>query len=493
MDLHPVSINFSSTTFQVFILISNLFQKKISIPCVNNISHRLWPKFIHFLSYHFTLRQFIHLKSLSLSHIRFNNTYYNILQDLPHLQRLTSFKIDTLHYQYDRENISYMLHIIWNLPKLIHCYLTNISINFSDGELTFPDAISSSMKYLSIDEMQFTLNQVFTLLKQTPNLRYLHINIKTLHDMNQSLTPFCSSLTVFKVHFSSPMLDQITNLLQHVPNLHHLTFESDGILIDGHQWETLITTYLSKLRRFQFLSQMKFYTQWNKEKKIDRLLDTYRTSFWLDQHQWFVRCDWTRQEDADFTTRYLILYTLPYFQNSFQYSEISYSKSTCPNDLDFWSYIRFPNVQQCSSLHSIRSLFPRILTTLDQLVSLSIWNNDDYNDLFDHAPRLSVLNFRTFYRSQLSLQNTSIRCLYFSISERFNAEQCAELCHSPLFQQCQLLRIGLHRREIVLDLRQKMLNLRGRNDELLKWLHEYLPASCWITRSQSNLIRIWIC
>jgi len=136
MDSIFVSI-FSSIIFQAFIVIWNLFQKKILILFVNNIFQRLLIELLSlslsndddddtpeqiacFLSQGFILGQFTHLQSLSLYHIRFDSATYKILQ----LQQLTSLKIDKFQYQYDKENILYLFNIIWSLPKLIHCHLS---------------------------------------------------------------------------------------------------------------------------------------------------------------------------------------------------------------------------------------------------------------------------------------------------------------------------------------------------------------------------------
>jgi hypothetical protein len=184
----------------------------------------------------------------------------------------------------------------------------------------------------------------------------------------------------------------------------------------------------------------------------------------------------------------MILYTLPYFQNTFYYSAISDSKSTCPNDRDYWSYdcvhdllldniglikyfsqypIRFPNLRELRLTSSLLSSLSSIFTTLDQLVALYIigYEDDDQSDLqalFDHAPRLSLLKFNTYRHSQLSLKNSSIRRLYFPWSnESFGVQQCTEFYRSSLFQQCEVLQIEIGTREIIFDFLTKMPNLRS--------------------------------
>jgi len=72
-----------------------------------------------------------------------------------------------------------------------------------------------------------------------------------------------------------------------------------------------------------------------RESIIDELLDTFRTSFWLDEHHWFVRCEWNpRNGDDD-----IYLYTLPYcFEKVYDLNPNRRFKSTCSDDRDYWSY-----------------------------------------------------------------------------------------------------------------------------------------------------------
>jgi hypothetical protein len=272
----------------------------------------------------------------------------------------------------------------------------------------------------------------------------------------------------------------------------------------------------------------------DREREVDELFNSFRTSFWLDEHQWFVRCDWTQENDIDFTNLYMVLYNLPYFQNFFDYSEINRSKSTCPDDKDYWSYehvhglqltninfikyvsqypIRFPNLQHLHLTSFPLSSLEPLFSTFGQLIALYVigYTDNDQSDLpalFDHAPRLSSLKFNTYCYSQLSLKNSSIRRFSFQgTNEIFGVQQCVEFCRSSLFQQCEVLQIAIDTREIVLDFFEKLPNLRslsftcqddewtenrGRQDELMEWLKDHLPSNCWITRPQFRLIRIWI-
>jgi hypothetical protein len=74
------------------------------------------------------------------------------------------------------------------------------------------------------------------------------------------------------------------------------------------------------------------------EELMDELVHSFQTHFCLKERQWFGRCDGTlHQYTSDFM---IILYTLPYAFGKLTYSDQCLSKSTCPNERDYWSYDR---------------------------------------------------------------------------------------------------------------------------------------------------------
>ena len=102
--------------------------------------------------------------------------------------------------------------------------------------------------------------------------------------------------------------------------------------IDGHKWKELINQYLPKLQGLQFIMVCKLGHGTDKEQQIDRILDTFRGDFWLDERRCFVRCDW----DSDNSN--ISLYTLPYSFNGFYLSTPILSKTTCLDENNQWSY-----------------------------------------------------------------------------------------------------------------------------------------------------------
>ena len=119
----------------------------------------------YFLSRGFLLNQFTHLKSLSLYAIHsldILNQMINQCRSLPHLKHLNliHFYID-----YDEEKTTALMNNIWSLP-LTHCRLDHL---YSGGQCFFGiHTISTSMNYLSIDNIYCDLNVVYHLFEHTP-------------------------------------------------------------------------------------------------------------------------------------------------------------------------------------------------------------------------------------------------------------------------------------------------------------------------------------
>ncbi|CAF2269701.1 unnamed protein product [Rotaria magnacalcarata] len=70
----------------------------------------------------------------------------------------------------------------------------------------------------------------------------------------------------------------------------------------------------------------------NNEEQIDPVLDSFRTRFWLDEHCWFVQCDWNPENS------FAGIYTIPFAFSDFEFVFPVISKSTCPTNNDQSTY-----------------------------------------------------------------------------------------------------------------------------------------------------------
>jgi hypothetical protein len=124
----------------------------------------------------------------------------------------------------------------------------------------------------------------------TTRLKRLSISIDSdgNEDYQPSPLPTLIHLSVSN-HCISDISKMIT-LLQNVPNLRRLYVYLSWILINGYQWEQAIRKYLPKLKIFQLSMKGKLSISQNIQERADELLNSFRSPFWIDEHQWFVRC-----------------------------------------------------------------------------------------------------------------------------------------------------------------------------------------------------------
>ena len=127
-----------------------------------------------------SFQQFISLKSLSLTNIRYIYLINKILNQLPNLIHLN---ISACFLNYDLKNNIHLINNIWNLPKLISCTLENVICY--ETLLSAPTIISSSIQKLIINNNTCNLCEFIRLFEYTPNLQYVVISIWDLHSTDQ--------------------------------------------------------------------------------------------------------------------------------------------------------------------------------------------------------------------------------------------------------------------------------------------------------------------
>jgi len=499
---------------------------------------------ILFLSYGFHLHQFVHLQSITLSNFHSSYILDKLLTECSDLPCLTYFKLHDCHLSIDRNHASNLYNRIWNLPKLVHCYL---DIHFSNGNyFPRPTCVSQSLEYLSFLNLSCYSKELIDLFQSTPNLRSLIADFMD-YDEHFDLTFPMRSITRLKLSFDGSLII-LENLLQKLPDLSHLTLEIINNYMNGYQWQDLIERNLRKLKRFEFKMRFSPSTNDNKDEQSNEILSSFQTKFWLDEHQWFVRCHWYSSDDH-YQLDFIDLFTLPYaFQKFLSHTRCTLVKSTCLSNDDFWTYdrvrhlcygsthfinsilsqVRFSNIKHLSLSLPFNELFFSIVTQLERLTSLKLSINSKKNlesipsqlqTLLHRTTRLHSLSFSTWSIDYLSILfannfDRSIRHLNLKnftcgkTCRYFNDEQCEQISRSKLGKQCQLLSIKLEHRHQIVYLVNRMSQLRTLNvrcqddswtnnellstqDELIHWLRDYLPSSCVVTRENLS-IRIWI-
>jgi len=481
----------------------------------------------------FALCQFTHLQSLSVYHLRSEELAVKIigdLQDLPNFCHLIykPFYFPTLPF-----SAHHFISAIWGLKKLKHCCL---AFQFGN-QMNFPISLieSSSIEYLSLEDIDLVSDEIVQLLKKTANLRYLSVNLTFQLPFNARLTTV-PQITKLNITYLWDCR-QVIRILTMIPSLCELKLNLGNDCIDGHKWEQIIRQYLIKLKVLHFRMMYTINNNDNKEQQIDKILDTFRTHFWLDEHHWFVQCNWNLDE----TNAYL--YTLPYAFEGFSLYRPHLSKTTYPHENKQLSYnsvrslayhftmaeystlpnIQFLNITNLSIKLPIGNHFWSTIPDLYQIKVLFIsLANDDYQNirnqlqiLLNQMPCLSTLVIKERPSSILQVLSFEIKEIsgcyldLLSYDRYYNNEQCITLTQLQFVIQCKSLSIAVEDRTCVVDLINAMNNLQALNvlcrddkwnvrttstdDELVEWFKQHLPSSCIIRRNRGHpLIGLWI-
>jgi hypothetical protein len=498
---------------------------RVASICLSN-SDRTSDLPLHFFSQNFTLTQFINLRSLTLSYIQ-DDDAVNILREIYQLKHLIYLSIIYCVIPCQEENTLYFWNQIWALPKLKHLNFKTIDRDIDVSKLI---TISPSLENLSITTVNvFSFYAMVCIFQHTPYLRTLSTDIAygNFNEINSIAFP---SITTLKLVFhDKPQV--LNNFFQNMPNLCCLIIDIPCWYLTGHEWKKILINNLPKIKIFRFKMCISLFGVDDKEKRVDEILDTFRTSFWLDEHKWFVRCDW-EPVNGQISS---IFYTLPYAFDTFTGIINGRSKWTSPDDKrEYWlfndvrSFICKASTNECLNVHPI--CFPKIqelvisypvhehiwcsISTFNYLTRLHIFvfgNRIESNlqILFNRAPHLYELIVadacKRDYMELSRLGSTSIRQLYFHQSDRACApahslddDDCALLAESSLGHQCEILS-GIHVESPtnVIYLVNTMNNLRAltiycklekfeklspTRAEFNDWLLNHLPAKCSISR-----------
>ncbi len=489
----------------------------------------------HFFSYGITLDKMTHLRALSVCYIRSVELAKRMAfewQSLTNLIQLNISQCDVL-FEKEDDTLSFV-NSIWSLPQLLYC---NLDVNFQSADnFPVPTRTSSSLCNLSIRHVSLNLSDFVVLLACTARLRYLDV-ILDLGSDDVKFESDVSLISSLKVYFVTTEPQTIRNLLQNMFNLRRLTIEIDGVCITGYHWEEILGECLPRLQVFRLKMQFELGDVDQGEQQLDELLNSFRSRFWLEEHRWFVRCDWNLAE----TYNFISVYTVPYPFGDFVLEYVLVSKSTCPQNVDHCSsrrvrrlhcgasfaedillqQIRFPDLRHLSVGFPISDNFWAVIPKCDRLQTLnvSMCYGDDaqaqLQALLDRATNLHTLTIDLWLSIDTPLvQNTSVSIHRLDLQgycRWFTEEQCAALIHSPLGVQCRVLAINVENCSSVLDFVDQMVNLRAfkvgcqddnwdnrslsyQTDEFLIWLQRCLPSTCCITRDSLHLhnIRIWI-
>jgi hypothetical protein len=486
-----------------------------------------------FFSYNLSLPQFSYLQSLSIYRIYSFHSLQRIINELPSLSHLRHLKITRYNIVYNEIYDIGIIDSIGYLPNLIYCHLD--ITNDDDHCILTPSMISSSLTDLSIPHLSCNINQLLSLIKHLSSLQSLNLRIVD-HSMTLPKTSI-KFLTIKKLKLLFyGSLNSMNNLFQTMPNLRELKINMPSTYIDGYDWENIIEKHFSYLIHFQFKMSTSLLHQKNKEDKIDEILNSFRSQFWMEKHQWFIQCHWIPND----TSAIVYVYTLPYAFQNFLYIGNGHLKSTCSYHHQTWSfdrvhnlyygyvpsqnlsvsYLRLDNIRYLDLTIPFDDTFWSMVSTLERLKSLNIVLNGDMNSndiqvklqmLIDRSSHLYSLTFFTWSDQNIfpfDIKTLSIRQLNLqSPNLLYSYQQCIELSHSSIGKQCQILLINVQQRTNIIYLVSHMHNLRAlivkcpkelqttkQEEDVIEWLEQHLPATCAISKTidTDENIRLWI-
>ena len=466
--------------------LSSIIDQIKSVRIANNTLEHLSE---YSLFHDFTFDRFLNLKSLSLCRISSIDTVDEIILQCYHFSHLNRLDVIDCYTENSLENIVNTNNNIWNLPKLRYFTLNESKVH--DSWLYRIGFISFSIEYLTIkniDDYSVILHYLF---KIVPRLRQLTINdcCWSKSDRPQVVSTNLSTLVTsfFNTNIYPPL-----RFIRGMPNLCNLTLELGDIYMNGYQWEKLFINNFPKIKTFQLKMNRSFSCNTNIEEQIEYLVDSFRTSFWIKEHHWFIQCDYyyVNGQGTD------VLYTLPNHFDKISTLDNRYSKSTDSSieNMLFSNRVQFFN-ENSIKIHSFNNLnvytndFPNLdklelslpfddafnsnTLSLRNLAALHVTMNDalGYDHLqilLDQSPKLNSLKFNSFGESIIGLfrlKSSSIHRLDLIVLERypkvfFNYDHCHQLINSSLGSQCEVLLLEIENQIDILPLIGKMVHLQ---------------------------------
>jgi hypothetical protein len=122
-----------------------------------------------------SFKQFIHLRSLTVSSLHSYSTLLKLLDECYHLNNLTRLNFYFSSFSNIEANYQPIVDNICKLPRLTHFYC---SIAIKERHLfCMPTSISSSLKYECISTIELKWNQIYQLFHHTARLKHLSTSI----------------------------------------------------------------------------------------------------------------------------------------------------------------------------------------------------------------------------------------------------------------------------------------------------------------------------
>ncbi|CAF1091508.1 unnamed protein product [Adineta ricciae] len=233
-----------------------------------------------------------------------------------------------------------------------------------------------TLKHLTL--MYITHRQYCTILGQTPELQRLTFNHCSMHEVEATIVPtFYELLTSLTLTDSRMSINGLVSILILTPCLTYLKIlglpDAFEAVADGSFWEKFIRSNLTHLVQFQFYFTNMYYISYT-SRDVQSLVSRFRTSFWLQEKQWFITCDY-----IDYLNQ-VMLYTIPLCNPDFTYE----------SEMQKISYSTNSNLIHDGSImtNDVRNLN----MTLTKLITSTATENDDLSSdyVFRNVTKLTI-------------------------------------------------------------------------------------------------------
>lgn len=389
---------------------------------------------------------------------------------------------------------------IWSMKNLQVLFL-NIQHPHAN-ELTKMSVVSSSIRSLSLKSISYSLNDIRHILNMTEKLAHFEVtcfpNLFSDKFIDKQIFP---SVKSFHLDFHGNFW-ALKYILSIFPNLTRLKIKIESFLFDGDDWQRVFKECCPRLERFEMKHRLELLSLENVEEQIDRLLDSFRSSFWINEKKIFFRCHWPKSS----LVQRAFLYTLPYAFETFDYAYIDQFKSTADDhsqsqiephfykqvrrffqhsweefrtnqvfqDRLLIDHIEYLQINLDSSENQVLNL--SFSSNFDNLRSLEVFIKDQsafaqLKFLIDVANRLQSLTIHaqndilipTINSSTDSIRYLNIKSLYRFCERYLCSSECQALQSSSIFENCEVLSLSFYNQSQILPFIKHFKRLRSIN------------------------------
>ena len=262
----------------------------------------------------FTFNQFSRLQSLDLIKIEENNLFAVLMY-------ISKCSLKSLAINCSSWNtFSYTIRVLLSstiakssLEKL------HLNISYRDLDMISWPPLPITLKYLRLDSCTF--QEYCMILRHSINLHKLTLTDCLMHNSDGSMYQSSDTICPLKLNSLSfgacfMRMKELLIFLSCTPTLNHLKLiiwtDSSDSVIDGNQWENFILQKLPLLNQFEFFFDDLTHVNRN-ILNIQSYIQSFQTPFWLEQHHWYVSCDYINMLSV------IRLYSLPICNPLFTY------------------------------------------------------------------------------------------------------------------------------------------------------------------------------